>query len=84
LQSLVTFPHHSWPRTLEPLQHACPGNHAAGLVSSVNRAECVRLGVPQVRLVMEAEEPGPGGEVGGDVRGEDPSFVDLPGFRGYL
>jgi hypothetical protein len=25
--------------------------------------------------------PGPRGEVGGDVRGEDPSLVDLPGFR---
>src|SRR5690242_11816708 len=44
-------------------------------------AERVRLGVPQVRLVVQAEEPGPGGEVGGDVRREDPSFVDLPGLR---
>jgi hypothetical protein len=40
-------------------------------------AERVRGGVLQVRLVVEAEEAGPGGEVGGDVRREDPAFVDL-------
>src|SRR5947207_7569652 len=44
-------------------------------------AERVRGGLPQVRLVVEAEETGPGGEVSGDVRREDPSLVDLPGFR---
>jgi hypothetical protein len=39
-------------------------------------AERVRLGVPEFFLVVEAEEPCPGGEVGGDVRGEDPALVD--------
>jgi hypothetical protein len=31
-----------------------------------------------------AEEAGPGGEVGGDVRGEHPAGVDLPGSRRSL
>lgn len=44
-------------------------------------AERVRGGVTESWLVVEAEEPGPGGEVGGDIRGEDPALVDLPRFR---
>ena len=44
-------------------------------------AECVRVGVPQVSVVVAAEEAGPGGQVGGDVRGDDPAFADLPGLR---
>jgi hypothetical protein len=47
-------------------------------------AERVRLGIPEVLLVVESEEAGPGGEVGGDVRGQHPSLVDLPGFRGQV
>ena len=47
-------------------------------------AERVRLGVAQVGLVVEAEEPCPGGEVGGDVRCEGPSLVDLPGLGGEV
>ena len=47
-------------------------------------AECVRVGFPQVRIVVVAQEAGPGGQVGGDVRGDDPAFVDLPGFRGEV
>ena len=43
-------------------------------------AERVRVGFPQVRVVAEAEEAGPGGQVGGDVRRDDPAAVDLPGF----
>jgi hypothetical protein len=31
-----------------------------------------------------AEEAGPGGQVGGDVRGDDPARVDLPGLGRYL
>src|SRR4029077_14531208 len=50
-------------------------------VSSVNRAERVRVGFPKVRIVAEAEEAGPGSEVGGDVRSEHPAAVDLPGLR---
>lgn len=41
------------------------------------RTERVRLGFPQVLDVVEPEEPGPGGEVGGD----DPAGVDLQGLR---
>ena len=44
-------------------------------------AERVRVGFPQVRVVAVAEEAGPGGQVGGDVRGDDPAAVDLPGLR---
>ena len=44
-------------------------------------AEGVRVGVPQLRVVAEAEEAGPGGQVGGDVRGDDPAAVDPPGLR---
>jgi hypothetical protein len=43
--------------------------------------ERVRGGVPEFGLVVEADEAGPGGEVGGDVRGEDPAAVDFPGLR---
>jgi hypothetical protein len=45
-------------------------------------AERVRVGVAEFLVVVVAEEAGPGGEVSGDVRRDDPSFVDLPGFRG--
>ena len=44
-------------------------------------AERVGLGVLEVFLVVEAQEPGPGGEVGGDVGGRHPAAVDLPGSR---
>lgn len=47
-------------------------------------AERVRVGVFQVRVVAAAEEAGPGGQVGGDVRGDDPPDVDLPRLRSYL
>jgi hypothetical protein len=40
-------------------------------------AERARVGVPQFLVVAVAEEAGPGGEVGGD----DPAAVDLPGLR---
>jgi hypothetical protein len=43
-------------------------------------AERVRVGIPQVLIVSAAEEAGPGGQVGGDVRGDDPAAVDLPGL----
>jgi len=46
-------------------------------------AERVRAGFPQL-VVVAAEEAGPGGEVGGDVRGNDPAGVDLPGLRGEV
>src|SRR2546429_3999739 len=32
-------------------------------------------------LTALAQEAGPGGQVGGDVRGDDPAAVDLPGLR---
>ncbi len=47
-------------------------------------AERIWGGVLQLIVVVEAEEAGPGGEVGGDVRGDHPSGVDLPGFLDYL
>jgi hypothetical protein len=47
-------------------------------------AERVRGGVAEFEVVGVAEEAGPGGEVGGDVRGEDPAGVDLPGLGGRL
>jgi hypothetical protein len=39
-------------------------------------AERVRVGVPQFIVVAQAQEPCPGREVGGDVRGDDPAAVD--------
>lgn len=40
------------------------------------------MGFPQVRVVAAAdEEAGPGGEVGGSVRGDDPAAVDLLRLR---
>jgi len=39
-------------------------------------AESVRVGVPQVLVVVESEEVGPGGQ----VRGDDPAAVDPPGL----
>jgi hypothetical protein len=47
-------------------------------------AERVRVCFAQVRVVTEAEEAGPGGQVGGDVRGDDPAAVDLPDLRRSL
>ena len=47
-------------------------------------AERVRLGVAQVGLVVEAEEPCPGGEVGGDVRCEGPSLLTCQVLEGRL
>jgi hypothetical protein len=47
-------------------------------------AERVRVGFPEFLVVMEAEEAGPGGQVGGDVRGDDPAAVDLQVFDGKL
>jgi hypothetical protein len=47
-------------------------------------AERAGVGVAEAGVVAVAEEAGPGGEVGGDVRGEDPSGVDLPGLGGRL
>src|SRR6266496_2466473 len=44
-------------------------------------AERVRVGVAQARVVAVAEEAGPGGEVGGEVRRGNPAAVDLPGLR---
>ncbi len=41
-------------------------------------AERIGVGVPQVCVVAVAEEAGPGGQVSGDVRGDDPAAVDLP------
>jgi hypothetical protein len=40
-------------------------------------AERLRLGVAEALLVVQADEPRPGGQVGGDGRGEDPAAVDL-------
>ena len=37
--------------------------------------------LPAARVVVVAEEAGPGGQVGGDVRGDHPARVDLPGFQ---
>ena len=47
-------------------------------------AERVRVGFAQLVIVVAAEEAGPGGQVGGDVRGDDPAAVDLPCLGGYL
>ena len=43
-------------------------------------AERVRVRVAEFGVVAVAEEAGPGGEVGGDARRDDPSRVDLPGL----
>src|SRR5258708_34841696 len=80
-------------RPRRPKSHACDQRLHARLrpaptpprtmivLSSEKVAERVRVGFPQVLVVAEAEEAGPGGEVGGDVRGDDPAAVDLPGVR---
>jgi hypothetical protein len=47
-------------------------------------AERVRVGIAEFAVSGVAEEAGPGGEVGGDVRRDDPAAVDLPGLRGSL
>jgi hypothetical protein len=44
----------------------------------------VRAGFPRLLVVAQAEETGPGGDADGDVRGDDPAAVDLPGLRGSL
>jgi hypothetical protein len=46
--------------------------------------ERVKLCVAEFWLVVEGKEAGPGCEVGGDVRGEDPSLVDLLGLAGKV
>ena len=59
------------------LQDPLPGVvHEAGREVPDAVAERVGDGLPQVRVVAEAEEAGPGGQVGGDVRREDPAGVD--------
>ena len=40
-------------------------------------AQRIGVGVPQVLVIVAAEQAGPGREVGGDVRGDDPAAVDL-------
>jgi len=47
-------------------------------------AERVRVGVAELPVVVAAEEAGPGGQVGRDVRGDGPPGVDLPGLQPYL
>jgi hypothetical protein len=47
-------------------------------------AERVRVCATEFLVAAVAEEAGTGGEVGGDVRGEDPSCVDLPSLRGEV
>ena len=45
-------------------------------------AERIGVGFPQPGVVVVAEEAGPGGQVGGDVGGDDPAGVDLPAGTG--
>jgi hypothetical protein len=59
-----------------------PGEPGGNVPDAVT--ERIGVGFPQVLVVAEAEEPRPGGQVGGDVRGDDPAAVDRPGFRRYL
>ena len=47
-------------------------------------AERIGVGVPQVLVIVAAEQARPGREIGGDVRGDDPAAVDLPGLRRSL
>src|SRR5580700_10012995 len=70
-----------WPVRAD-LQDSLPGvdGEAGGDVPDPV-AERVRVGVPQLAVVAAAEEAGPGGQVGGDVRRDDPAAVDLPGLR---
>ena len=56
-----------------------PGEPGGDVPDAVT--ERVRVGVPQLLLVAEAEEARPGGQVGRDVRGDDPAAVDLPRLR---
>jgi hypothetical protein len=58
------------PADLEDAFAGVAGEPGGDVPDSV--AERVRLGVLQVIVVVEAEEPGPGGEVGRDVRGGGP------------
>ena len=63
---------------------------AAGVADEPGRdmpqpvTEGVRLGVLKVADVVQAQEPAPGLQVGGDVRGRDPAAVDPPGLRGNI
>jgi hypothetical protein len=43
-------------------------------------AERVRVGVAKFVVVAAPQEAGPGSEVGGDSRGDDPSCLDLLRF----
>lgn len=43
-------------------------------------AHGVGFGVGEAGLVVQAEEPGPGVQVGGEVRGQHPAPVDVPGL----
>ena len=43
-------------------------------------AQRVRLGVLEVVAVVQAQQPAPGGQVGGEVGGQYPAAVDLPRF----
>lgn len=47
-------------------------------------AQRLGFGVGDVGMVVQTEQPGPGVDVGGDVRREDPAGVDLPGLRRSL
>ena len=47
--------------------------HEAGRDMPDPVAERIRGGFPQVRVIVEADEAGPGGEVGGDVCGDEPT-----------
>jgi hypothetical protein len=47
------------------------------VIRSLRSLGLAQSGFPQVLDVVELEEAGPGGEVGGD----DPAAVDLPGLR---
>ena len=40
-------------------------------------AQRIRLGVLEVVAVVQAQQPAPGGQVGGDVGGKYPAAVDL-------
>src|SRR4051795_4567314 len=74
---------------------ACPGPAAAdgeGALAGVEGepgrevpdpvAESTGVCVAELGVVAVAEEAGPGGEVSGDVRRDDPAAVDLPGLGG--
>jgi len=73
-----------WPVRAD-LEDALPGVvHEAGREVPDPVAQRVRLGFLEVGAVVEAQQPVPGGQVSGDVGGQDPAAVDLPGFVDYL